>query len=244
MPSQMNPVDVLAAHPILRLGAPTALRAVAAQCRAKLFSAGATVVTTGTAQTEVLLLGRGQVSLSRRNKEAKTQMLTGVVRAPGLLGDAELYSESGRWLVTVRAVQPTHVVFIPNAIFDGFVSAHQEVAYALYKDACARHYLAVSINQVMALQKTPHRILRLLAAQNPTGGKTPVDISVVSLANALGVNRRTVMRNLASLEKQGWLVREGEAVFLQVSDTRAFTIDNLKGGLGAAWTLPSEEEAS
>ena len=83
--------------------------------------------------------------------------------------------------------------------------------------------------------------MRLLAGKH-SDSAAPIDLSIVALANALGLNRRTVVRNLTLLEEQGWLIREGKHVFLRISDPRAFTIDDLRGGLGAKWALPAGED--
>lgn len=238
----LEPLDILTRHPILGLGSKQSLASLAAASRGKRFSKGSAIVTTGTPQQEILVIASGQVALTRKNKEAQTQMLTGVINAPGIFGDAEYYSGCGRWIVTVRAASTAQLVFIPNAAYESFVRSESAVSYAMYRDASARHFLAVAINQVTALQKNANRILRLLAAKNPDGPEKPVDLSIVALSQALGVNRRTVVRNLELLEEQGWLVREGTSVFLKLRDPKVFTIDDLKGGLGASWTLPVSDE--
>jgi hypothetical protein len=49
------------------------------------------------------------------------------------------------------------------------------VAFALYREACARHMLAIQLVQIFALQKTENKILRLiseLAEGDPPHGDT------------------------------------------------------------------------
>jgi CRP-like cAMP-binding protein len=226
-------LELLARNPVLGLGSPAALEQLAEASTVRRYAAGATVTIARSPQTHVLVLAEGKLALKKRNREAKTQLLVGVIVAPAIYGDAEAYSATRRWVASARAAEPTLAVQVPNRALDAFVEREGKAAAALYRDACARHYLAVELMQVHALQKTQHKILRLLMSQ-ATGPGREVQVRPAQLAAALGVNRKTVARNLALLEEQGLLARHGRAVELK-PDRESFAA--LQGGLGARWEL-------
>src|SRR6185436_295292 len=150
----------LSAHPIFSLASRASLETVALSSAVRAYEAGGRVALLGNEQTHVLVLVEGSLRLYRKNTEVETEMLVGIVEAPAVFGDAELYSGTGRWSVSVRADSSAVAVLIENAAFDRLVAAEGAVAAALYRDASARHFLAVQLMQVFALQKTQNKILR------------------------------------------------------------------------------------
>ncbi len=232
----VNVRELLRRNPVLAIGSDRALLQVARVSEAKVFEPGAIAARLGSEVTHVLVVASGQLELYRKNREADTQMLVGVIEAPAILGDAELYAGSP-WVVTVRASDQSVVVRIPVAAYDRMVSSDPNIAAGLYRDSCSRHLLAVEIMQVFALQKTENKILRLLmsiAHDGEESGYSVARISQVQLANALGLNPKTVRRHLAALEKQGALERRGAEILLRNERAR---FGKLGRGFGASWKL-------
>jgi CRP-like cAMP-binding protein len=200
------------------------------------------VVRSGDAQTHVLIVAQGGLHLYRQNREAKTQMLIAIVRAPATFGDAELYAKAS-WMVSARSTDDTVIVHMPNRAFDELISENGPVAAALYRETCARLLLAVQVMQVHGLQKVKHKILRLLWEMAPaveSSGARVVPHSQTELAKALGVNRKTIARNLQELEDEGVIRRSGSAVEIllprEALPLRPFTT----GAPNAAWKLPDQ----
>ncbi len=185
-------LELLSENPILRLGAPASLERLARASVVKEYRPNAVVAIATTRQTHVLVLASGKIALRRKNREARTQVLVGSISAPAIFGDAEAYAPANRWLVSVRAVEPTVAVAVPNGAYDAFVEAEGRVAAALYRDACARHYLSVEVMQVHALQKTQHKIPRLLwrAGTGPAGGPREAPLRQSELGGWRGSPRR------------------------------------------------------
>ncbi|MCC7381993.1 MAG: cyclic nucleotide-binding domain-containing protein [Deltaproteobacteria bacterium] len=222
---------------------PRALARAAAHCEVRHYARRRQVVRSGSAQTHVLIIAQGALHLYRQNREAKTQILVAVVQAPATFGDAELYADSP-WMVSARSVADTVIVHMPNAAYDALVEADGTVAAALYREACARLLLAVQVMQVHGLQKVQNKILRLLwekaSAPASHGGARVARISQVELAEALGVNRKTIARNLRELETQGLIRRSSHAVELLISQEDLPWKTLAGGGASADWKLPSE----
>jgi CRP-like cAMP-binding protein len=193
------------------------------------------VARVGAPVEHVLMIASGQLELYRKNREADTQMLVGVIESPAILGDAELYGRS-QWVVMVRAAVSSVVVRMPGVAFDRMVASDGRIAAGLYRDSCARHLLAVEIMQVLTLQKTQNKILRLLLAlaRRDADERPVARVSQVQLADALGLNAKTVRRHLAELERSGKIERRREEIVLSGEQAEW---GHLGRGFGAAWRL-------
>jgi CRP-like cAMP-binding protein len=191
-------------------------------------------------------VAEGRLELSKRNRKQDVQLLMGIVRAPALLGDAELFGRAS-WSVTSKAVEPTTLVAIPNAVFDRAAREDLQLAYGLYRDASQRHLLVINLMQIMGLQSTAHRVLRLLCMQATQPG-TDIDeatgdriirLETVKLARAVGVNRKTVARAVAGLERCGFVARCDTNRVRLAGELDIRTLQDIgEHGFGASWRLP------
>jgi CRP-like cAMP-binding protein len=233
----MSLLEILRRNPVLAQGEHRVLSRVAASSEVVVYDSGTVVAMLQSAVTHVLMVAGGLLELYRRNREAETQMLIGVIAPPAILGDAELYGRS-TWVMTVRAAEQSTIVRIPIAAFDRMVSSDPKIAAGLYRETCARHLLAVELMQVFALQKTQNKILRLLAtiALQDNHDRRAARISQVQLADALGLNVKTIRRHLADLEASSLIQRERDQILL-LGDSHNWS--NLSRGFGASWKLVS-----
>jgi CRP-like cAMP-binding protein len=238
-------LNLLRRNPVLAQADPSRLKRLASACSVRLYPARANVVLAGTVQTHLLLVASGGLQLYRRNRETKTQLLVGVLEAPALFGDAELYA-GARWAVSARAQVDTVTVEIPPIPFDALIGSDLAVAAGMYRETSARHFLTIEIIQVMGLQKTENKILRLLweRAKKVTGEtRLPLSaVSQVNLAKALGVNRKTIARNMRSLERADLIRRQGDEWEILASERLFQSTLLTRHGFGASWKLPAGEE--
>ena len=231
------PDALLRRHPALRDAEKPHLQRLAAASEVRHFAEGAPVLTVGLPCEHVLLLGSGSMELHRRNRSAKTQILQGIVEAPSLVGDVEHYAGYAFWAVSASALEPSSIVDLPRAAWDAFVGAQREVAAALYREACARHMLSSQLVQIFGLQRTENKVLRLI--RELAEGEPPVaTVSLAELARALGLNPKTIGRNLVTLEDEGLIRREGDRVEVLTKDSqpRLGTF-----GSGTTWRLPKKK---
>lgn len=234
----MDTLGWLRKNPALGAGNPHLLTALAKVCGITACARNKVVARVGAQQRHILLIGSGTLELFRKNRTAGTQILVGTLSAPSLFGDAEYYAGMQHWGVSARTTEPTTLIEIPFKAFDTLIDSDGRVAAALYRETSARHMLAVQIMQVMALQQVQHKILRLLWAQGTVteAGTRRAHLAPSDLARALGINRRTIARNLEGLESRGLLRREGfEAEVLLTAD--AVFWQTLSQGFGASWEL-------
>jgi CRP-like cAMP-binding protein len=234
----MNPFEALKHHPALGVAPTSALASLAKHCEFQDHEAGANVVERGAAMNRILLLVRGALALHCNNRSTEAQIYLGLLEAPALFGDAEAYAETGVWMASGVASERLVTLSIPVPTFKAFVKENPEVAVELYADATARHMNAIEIAQILGLQKTSHKVLRLLwSISTENGGLRRADLSVQQLSQALGVNVKTVWRTVRGLEASGLLRREGRQVQLRVSEEEAFGGKLNVRGLGASWRL-------
>lgn len=232
----------LRAHPILGQARPESLAWLAERSDLKTYDPGDVACRAGRPQRNIMVLLSGALRLYRRNKAMETEMLVGIMKAPAVFGDAELYARAP-WTISGVAVEPVDAVLVPNEAYDAFIEAEGKVAAAMYRDSCARHALVVEIMQIFGLQSTQNQVLRLLirqaAADQTTGDPLTVPLHPVALARSLGVNRKTVARKLKELEDLGYIARQGDRVTLHIPEEYRRMAELPEASLGAVWKLPS-----
>ncbi|MCC7111199.1 MAG: Crp/Fnr family transcriptional regulator [Deltaproteobacteria bacterium] len=231
--------------PVFAYAEDAALRRVAQRSEVRHYPKEKQVVRAGTAQSHILVVARGALHLYRKNREAQTQILIAVVQAPATFGDAELYANAP-WMVSARSVADTVIVQVPNDAYDELVRADGHAAAALYRECCRRLLLAVQVMQVHGLQKVRNKILRLLwdrsRVRDDAGGRRLAPLSQVELAAALGVNRKTIARNLRELEREGVLKREGADVELLLAEEERPWKPFPGKAKSADWKLPDDDD--
>lgn len=232
-------VSLLRSNPALAAGSQAGLQTLARASVVRTFGLGDKVLRTGQPQTSVLLVCDGKLHLYRRNRKAERQILVGVLEPPAIFGDAESFGRAGRWMVSASAASALTTVWMPNEAFEAFVDTEAGAASVLYKDACARHLLSIQLVHIFALQRTPNQILRLLwsAGEPEADGSRVAPLSQAQLARALGIDPKTVARNLKELEDEGAITREGRRVKLAPSEELELWARLDRHGFGASWKL-------
>jgi CRP-like cAMP-binding protein len=193
------------------------LRALADQAELRPADAGDIVIRAGMPQAHIVFLAKGKLAIYRRNKASDIALLLGMLEAPSLFGDAELYA-GVPWMASARAETDVVCLMLPTKLFDDIVGRNVALAARLYRDASARHMLANHTAQTVVLYDVEVRIFRLLLDYAYRYGRREGDnaiierpISQVEMAAALGVNRKTIARTLKPLEEAGTVVRtDGE----------------------------------
>ncbi|MCC7073542.1 MAG: Crp/Fnr family transcriptional regulator [Deltaproteobacteria bacterium] len=231
--------------PVFAHAGDDALRRAALRSEVRHYPKEKQVVRAGAAQSHILVVAQGALHLYRKNREAQTQILIAVVHAPATFGDAELYAHAP-WMVSARSVTDTVIVHVPNDAYDELVRADGHAAAALYRECCRRLLLAVQVMQVHGLQKARNKILRLLwdrSRVRDDGDKRRVaPLSQVELAAAIGVNRKTIARNLRQLEREGALRREGSEVELLLAEDERPWRPFPGKAKSADWKLPDDDD--
>lgn len=212
----MNPLPQLLRHPILARAEPTTLRRLAAASGVLVVEARRVVVRAGSTPTHVYVVVDGGLVLTR--KDART-VLHGAVDAPSVFGDAT-WTAHAPWPVTAKAARAATIVRVPGPAFDRFVDDDPRVAAALYRVTCVRLAGQIQARLFVTRLSTDAQLVSLvrqLAARAPDGWARAAP---TALAAALGVDRKTVFRNLRDLVAKGVVERDGDrlrAAFVEES---------------------------
>lgn len=236
----MTTEKLLAQNPTLLSADPRTLRLLAEQAELRTFEAGGRIAHSGSPQTHVLVLCKGAAQLYRRNRETRAQIMICNLEAPAIFGDSECFAGQP-WTVSARAVNATEIVAVKNSAFEQAIASDAGLAAALYRNLGVRHVLNVQVMQVLSLQKVRHKVLRLLwslpvVAYSESHHRI-VEVSLVGIARAIGVNVRTIARTLKDLGNGGVIVRRGARVELRLAEEDVFW-DNLSAPTaGVSWRL-------
>lgn len=195
----------------------------AAQLRLRTYGADTVLFRAGSPQTMVLALIQGAIVLHGRPSGGRRSYLAGILDAPSLLGDTEMLSTE-RWMFTGHSGAHATAVEIPNALFEKIISGNAETGLALFRSASIRAFrLRASLERLLTEPMTRQltSLLWDLSHRGPEG--LPVArLSQSKLARALGVDRKTVSRNLGRLKSEGVLRIDGrDATLLKDRRVRA-----------------------
>jgi CRP-like cAMP-binding protein len=227
-----NSLQLLRQHPVFGRGTDETLSRLAGQSTVRHADSGAFVTRAGLPQSEVLVVASGRLRLFRTNKTENRTMLMGIISSPAIIGDAEFHGSTS-WTMSTQAIELSTIVAIPNAVFDNAVSNDLEVAAALYRDASARHCLVIQMVQLLVLQSSGNRILSFLLEHADPAGE--VRIESTRIASALGLDRKTVFRNLKDLEARGLVTRDKDRGKVTIPPDYSVMLTQGESGLGAAW---------
>jgi CRP-like cAMP-binding protein len=221
-----------------------ALRVLARASRQRVLDRGRTLVRSGARLDFVVLLVRGKLSLTSRNKTGVT-VQTGLLDAPALFGDAE-WAAGVPWTVDVRAVDLSVCILVPTREYERFLERTPGVAIAVYKDASIRHLRANQSVQALGLLPVRLRLLRALLDYALRFGvaegrriRIAHRLSMQDLAAAAGVNAKTVQRALRELTAEG-LIERGARWSYIVPDLERMRAE-LRGVLGHSSSVTDEQ---
>jgi CRP-like cAMP-binding protein len=245
--SSQEALELLRRNPVFARVPSDVLGELAAASTVRHYQPRDVVTRSGTHQTHVMLIAEGCVELWQRHAGRDLEIFYGSLRAPGVLGDTEMFAKSA-WTSSSRATEPTSVVAMPNQALERAVRRDGSLAAGMYRDACTRHYLVIRIVETMALQRAQERILAFLWEQSrPMDGvevRRRVQLSPVRVAKALGLDRKTVFRCVRELERQDLLVREPNAHALISPPANGQPPTQIgEHGFGASWRFAERGRA-
>ncbi|MCC7380832.1 MAG: Crp/Fnr family transcriptional regulator [Deltaproteobacteria bacterium] len=232
----------LSLSPTLAHARRESLLELAAQSTARTFEPRTLVIRAGLPVRHVLYVVDGLVALSTRDPSA-SQLLLGLAEGPSFVGDDDLWG-GGRWTVSGRALRASALLSIPRTTFEACVSNDHGFAAGLYREACRRHGRMRVALQSMATEPTEAQLLRLLwdLAEPSTvpGEIAAAPLCQSSLARALGVDRKTIARNLKRLVARGVLAVRGREVGL-TADRRSHVGRDPSARASCSWRFSAIE---
>ncbi len=144
--------------------------------------------------------------------------VTSVVKlfsAPACFGETECLT-GNPLLVTISALEPSEALRFPASTFLHLVQASPAFTQAMLRDVAARFYVAQQNSKAQAFDPVEPRLARIIrdyldvhGLPVEDGTMIRVPLSQESLANSIGVGRRSVTRTLSKWEELGMLRKQG-----------------------------------
>ncbi len=131
-----------------------------------------------------------------------------VFGAAALFGDADVYTTE------IEALCPTTLLFLSQENMSACIARYPRVA---------ENYIRFLSDRIRFLNRkiagftggpTENRLYRYLLEHRRPDGSVPIPVSMVELAQSLNIGRSSLYRSFDSLEKDGWIRREGRMIYL------------------------------
>jgi CRP-like cAMP-binding protein len=202
----------LSAHPMLALLDEGTRTLVARTSRVIPCRAGRTVIKQGDAPRAVCLLaGSARVFHQSGDRE----VLVKLFRAPALGGEMEVLCERP-YLVNMRTLEPSRLLWFDNEVFKHLVKTRVEFASALCADLSARLFIATSNERALAFADVDARVADLLLDYAhlvgvPEGEAVRISIALSQdgMSKDLAVSRKAVVRSLLRFKRLGLVAKSG-----------------------------------
>lgn len=193
---------------------------------------GAEVLSEG-AEPRFFVLLRGSVKVLYRAEEGQ-QIVVKLLEAPAVFGEMECIAQIPH-LESVLAVERVRLLEVPAEAFAAAVQDSHTLCANLLTDVAKRLCIAAQHERALAFHPVESRLAQLLLTYLdlyglPTEGGQMIRIPLTQegLAQALGVNRRSVTRTLQAWSKEGLLdKRAGRYVVTNQEGLERVTDPNL-----------------
>jgi CRP-like cAMP-binding protein len=183
---------------------------------------GAQLVTAGQPIDHLHVLLAGSVRVFHQNPDG-LELTVKLFRAPVVYGDIELFNQLP-FLENVAALDRATIARFPRADYDRFLDEHPAAMRAHLQHLAAAFCVAVR-NEQQLFASLERRVANLIVAYAriqtsapPIGDKPAVALSQESIAQSLGVVRRSVAGVLATWTKEGIVRKRGAYLVIERPD--------------------------
>ncbi|MBL8954625.1 MAG: Crp/Fnr family transcriptional regulator [Myxococcaceae bacterium] len=201
-------------HPLFRHVKPETVEYLVANSRLETYPRGHIVLTEGSEGSRFFVLAHGSVRVFYTDPTGR-QVVVKLFQAPVAFGEMECIA-GVPYLESVEALEKSTALEIPRHIFLLALRQSQELTYNMVVDLAARLCIAAQNERSLAFNTVERRLATLLHAHvtlfglpAPGGIMIRIPLSQDSLAQSLGVARRSVTRALARWTKEGLIKKAG-----------------------------------
>jgi CRP/FNR family cyclic AMP-dependent transcriptional regulator len=212
-------LDLWMGNPIFAAAGRDACTMLARFYPAETFAAGAHVVSSGEPLEHLHVLLEGAVRVYHKNPDG-LELTVKLLRTPVVYGDIELFHDLP-FLENVAAVEKSTIARIPRGDYERFLDEHPSAMREHLRHIAAAFCVAVR-NEQQLFASLERRIANLLIAYSkvqtsapPLGDKPAVPLSQETIAQSLGVVRRSVAGVLSTWAKQGVVRKRGVYLVLE-----------------------------
>lgn len=236
-----RPFD-FSAHPTFKQVKPEALEFIIKHSRLETYPRGHVLLQEGSDNLRFFVLAHGSVRVFYSDPTGR-QIVVKLFQAPVAFGEMECIA-GVPYLESVEALEKSTALEIPRHVFLLSLRRSPELTYNLVVDLAARLCIAAANERSLAFNDVERRLATLLHAHvmmfglpAPEGTMIRIPLSQDSLAQSLGVARRSVTRALAQWTEEGLIKKvEGRFVIADVAKLASYGDPNL---LPIAYSLAS-----
>ena len=217
------PLD-LQAHKLFAGVKPHVMQRIEAEGRRERYVSGALLLREGSRESRLFVLLKGAVRIYFAHPDGR-QVVVKLLEAPVLFGDLECLSESPI-LCSVEALQPCDTFELTKDTVRSLLAASPELACNLVFDMAQRFSISAQQQRAIAFHSVESRLANLLHTYAsrfglPAEGGTVIrfPLSQDSLAQSLGVARRSITRTLKAWFEEGLVTKRNGHYVVRDLDT-------------------------
>ena len=206
------PAFNFAAHPIFRHVKPEPLKWMLEGGTRRTYSNGEVVLREGDTKHRLFVLAKGSVRVFYSDPDGR-QVVVKLFKAPVAFGEMECIS-GVPYLESAEALEKSYGLEIPRHIFLLALRQSPELTYNLVVDLSMRLCIAAQNERALAFNPVERRLATLLhtyvtlfGLPTKEGTMIRVELSQDSLAQSLGVARRSVTRALKAWTDDGLIAK-------------------------------------
>ena len=204
----------LSEHPVFLGVEPALLAELEAHAQRLAPPDGAVILSEGEQDLSLFVLLAGSVKVLYRSAEG-LELVAKLLAAPAVFGEMECLAGIP-YLESVEAVERAQLLEISSPVFLAAVRRSHALCANLLGDVAKRLCIAAQHERALAFHPVESRLAQLLLTYLelyglpvPAGRMIRIPVTQDGLAQALGVNRRSITRALKRWSAEGWLIRQG-----------------------------------
>lgn len=204
-------IAILRATDLLGSASAEDLRAVAAASRARTYSRGQVVFSTGDPGDTLIAVISGRVKVAVRSADGGELTLT-IIQPGGVFGELNV-ADGGPRSADAETLEESRLLIVPRAVIQEICSRMPSVALALTASVATSLRRLTEAASDLVFLDLPRRVAKALLSQ-PRGedGVIHPRISQEELAHQAGGTRQSVNSALRGFERRGWIEVQGRAL--------------------------------
>ncbi len=204
-------IGILRATDLLGSASAEDLRAVAAVSRARTFSRGQVVFSTGDPGDTLIAVISGRVKVAVRSADGGELTLT-IIQPGGVFGELNV-ADGGPRSADAETLEESRLLIVPRAVIQEICSRVPSVSLALTASVATSLRRLTEAASDLVFLDLPRRVAKALLSQ-PRGddGVIRPRISQEELAHQAGGTRQSVNSALRGFERRGWIEVQGRAL--------------------------------
>ena len=195
------------------------LEALVAAAQRRQFKKGQTIFLQGTAGTEMFLIKRGRVKLSKLNEEGNEFTLD-IRKAGDFLGE-QVLNEEFDYPLTATCIEDSLACGFSHRSFEKLILDHPNIGLQVIKNLSRRIDWLTSRAETMNTSNLEERLYRVLTTvasehgiKDQKGTSIHFPLTHEELSFLVGAHRVSITRAMKSLKESGRIVQQGKILIL------------------------------